>query len=143
NTRQTDVGSYKTQTQKTLQAGKQTDNCSRVLLSRDDVLLERLPYLRHITRDHMERKSLEEITQFYGVGSRWTQLPEEAEPEPDPTYSSFAIDQTDDRKLLADAKQPMTSFRRARRDSFGSGSLGPARDAIEKLILSDDDIEDD
>ncbi|KAI5302519.1 golgi uridine diphosphate-N- acetylglucosamine transporter [Ascosphaera pollenicola] len=117
-----------------------SDERRRALLSREDVLLERLPYLRRITQDQTERASLEQLTRFTGIGSRWSQYPEE---EPEPTDSPPAMEQTDDRKLLAAAKQRPAGFQRFRKDPLESGTIETTGDAIEKLALSDDDIEDD
>lgn len=115
------------------------NEASRALLSREDVLLERLPYLQRITRDQTERTSLEQLTRFTGTGSRWSQFPED-EPE---SESSATAEQTDDRKLLAAAQKGAAGFQRSRIDPPDSGSIETAGNAIEKLVLSDDDIEDD
>ncbi|KAI5296065.1 Cell cycle checkpoint protein rad17 [Ascosphaera acerosa] len=94
----------------------------RCLQTRDDVLLERLPYLRRITRDEGERRSLDRVTQYRGIGSRWSQLPDVPEAGPD------------ERGMRSGYTQPAAD---------GSVAHAPPSEAMEQLILSDDDIEDD
>ncbi|KAI5310204.1 Cell cycle checkpoint protein rad17 [Ascosphaera atra] len=120
----------------------------RVLLTRDDVLLDRLPYLRRISRNTAERQDLEKLTQFQGIGSRWARLAEEEAEQPgdevaEERDAAPPTELEDDAVLFADGgKQGAVMGTGTGRQNDGGGALELAAETEVKLVLSDDDIED-
>ncbi|KAI9848495.1 MAG: Cell cycle checkpoint protein rad17 [Thelocarpon superellum] len=111
---------------------------------RQEMILERLPYLAKIapktSLDPTPRRQLESITTFRGIDGQNDAIPDD-EDEANGT-SDWATDRpVEDGPLAA---RPTTKPRDPRKQ-LGS-TLGPARpdeQSIARLVLSDDDIEDD
>ena len=112
------------------------------MLSREDMLLYQLPYINKIVHNGVESKGLERITGFDGIA---------------PRSDVDNPDESDD--FLLDSRLDVPDFPlsvKSRRPKHygngnGNGNGKPfdaqlpslAEDTEEKLILSDDDIEDD
>ncbi|KLJ13714.1 hypothetical protein EMPG_09380 [Blastomyces silverae] len=121
---------------------------ARAMISRDEVLLERLPYLSLISRNPVECRELEKLTQFRGVGGQSEEEHIDADLEDSPYGGGATMD-----PWSAPADKDVFSPQKRRQGgklgqvplskSFGSQLILPVQDAVEKLILSDDDIEDD
>ncbi|PGH13155.1 hypothetical protein AJ79_03862 [Helicocarpus griseus UAMH5409] len=122
---------------------------TRAMISRDEVLLERLPYLGLISRNRAEIRELEKLTQFHGVGG---QIEEEAVDDNDlggnaydggsamePWSAPADRDASSPQKRRPIGKLGQISSSK----SFGPKLVAPVEGAVEKLVLSDDDIEDD
>ncbi|OAX83431.1 hypothetical protein ACJ72_02210 [Emergomyces africanus] len=121
---------------------------TRTMISRDEVLLERLPYLSLISRNPTERRELERITQFRGVGGQSEEDPIYAYLEDSPYDGGSAMEPWSgpaDKDVLSPQKRSQGSKlgQVSLRKSFGPQLVLPVQEAVEKLILSDDDIEDD
>ncbi|KAK2867818.1 hypothetical protein FQN49_003446 [Arthroderma sp. PD_2] len=106
-----------------------SDNAQRCMVSRDEVLLERLPYMRIISKDPAERKSIEKVTRFGGLIRRSQEL------EDDDL-------QLGDEGLSANSPRK-GKMRPPRLPASSVTTLPTVEDAVGKLVLSDDDIEDD
>ncbi|PGH08020.1 hypothetical protein GX51_01460 [Blastomyces parvus] len=123
-------------------------HAARAMISRDEILLERLPYLSLISRDPVECKELEKITQFRGVGGHSEEELIDGDLEDSPYGGGATMD-----PWSAPADKDVFSPQKRRQGnklgqvplskSFGSQLVLPVQAAVEKLILSDDDIEDD
>jgi cell cycle checkpoint protein len=104
-------------------------------LSRDDVLLHHLPYMSKIWGNVQDAKELEEITQFRGLAIPRDDVPGD---ELDDIGPSSINDWTTD--------PVKTEKHHLRPGPITRGSLEPnpppVEEAVEKLVLSDDDIED-
>ncbi|KKZ62973.1 hypothetical protein EMCG_02684 [[Emmonsia] crescens] len=121
---------------------------TRAMISRDEILLERLPYLSLISRNPVERKELEKITQFHGVGVQTEEELVDADLE-DGSYGGGSAmepwsapadkDVFSPQKRRQGSKLGQVSLSK----SFGPQLVLPVQQAVEKLVLSDDDIEDD
>ncbi|OJD14478.1 hypothetical protein ACJ73_09078 [Blastomyces percursus] len=121
---------------------------ARAMISRDEVLLERLPYLSLISRNPVECRELEKLTQFRGVGGQSEEEFINSELEASSYGGSATMDPWSgpaDKDVFSPQKRkqgrklgqaPLSKL-------FGSQHIVPVQDAVEKLILSDDDIEDD
>ncbi|KAK2759039.1 Cell cycle checkpoint protein rad17 [Arachnomyces sp. PD_36] len=101
---------------------------SRAMVSRDDLLLERLPYLAKISTDQTVRKDLEKITQFVGIGGPSTD-------EEFDTPTEQGLQQSPQKVRRQWTKQKSS-------DTFGPKLPPSVEDGVEKMFLSDDDIED-
>lgn len=103
---------------------------ARTMISRDDLLLERLPYLNQISTDQSIKKELEHITQFVGIGGR-------SDSAPDDELDCEAS------RLQQSPRRPRRQWRKQKpSDSFGPKLPPSVEDGVEKMFLSDDDIED-
>lgn len=113
------------------------------MLSREDMLLYQLPYFAHITRSESERQELEKIIAFHGIQGSSELLDDDA----------MALDEDYEQPATegyTDTSEPVhPSPTKPRRVLKGQGSihtfgpkLPPSNDEDEKLVLSDDDIED-
>lgn len=108
---------------------------SRTMVSRDDLLLERLPYLTKISTDQSIKKELEKITQFVGIGGR-------SDSAPDEDFDSELLT-TMDRGLQQSPRKPRRQWTKQKpSDTFGPKLPPSVEDGVDKLFLSDDDIED-
>lgn len=110
------------------------------MMSRDDALLQQLPYLTMILGDKAEATELRKITQFQGAGPQRDYIPDDDVDGLDGLIESWAID----RDPWIPRKQE-TQWRKQQNSSstFGPKLPPPVGELTEKLILSDDDIEDD
>lgn len=121
---------------------------TRAMISRDEILLERLPYLSLISRNPVERKQLEKITQFRGIGVQTEEEPVDADLEDGPYGGGSAMEPWSapaDKDVFSPQKRRQGSKlgQVSLSKSFGPQLVLPVQQAVEKLILSDDDIEDD
>ena len=105
---------------------------ARTMISRDDLLLERLPYLTKISTDKALSKELEKITQFNGISSR-------SESSPDEDFDAAM----DHQGLQSPQKSRQHWAKQKSENAFGPKLPPSVEDGVEKLFLSDDDIEDD
>ena len=116
--------------------------------ARTEMILERLPYIakiEHRLADSSRKRELEKMTRFDGIGAPTNKAPDDE--ENDTITIAAAIEWATD--LSAVPKPRETVFERNRINvsalknghNFGSGILG--QEDMEKLVLSDDDIEDD
>ena len=105
------------------------------MLSREDMLLYQLPYMTKVVRNGVDSKGLERITGFQGIA---------------PRDDADNPDESDD--FLLDSRLDVPDFplsvKSRRPKHYNNGNSKPqipalAEDTQEKLILSDDDIEDD
>ncbi|KAI1113118.1 cell cycle checkpoint protein RAD17 [Nemania sp. NC0429] len=127
---------------------EQTPNQSTALLSlgssaRREMLLERLPYMSYIARRRkmphamVPFKEIERVVSFSGIGlaadDEAVDLDENAEGN---NPESWATDKP------TEESSPRKKSLAIRQSSHGRGSVGGSLDA-QKLVLSDDDIEDD
>ncbi|EEH43729.2 uncharacterized protein PADG_00018 [Paracoccidioides brasiliensis Pb18] len=121
---------------------------TRAMISRDEVLLERLPYLSLISRSPAEIQELEKITQFRGVSGQSDEEPGDVDFE-DYTFGGCSAMElwsaTADRAVASPQKRKRGAKlgQLSLSNSFAPKLLLPVEKAVEKLILSDDDIEDD
>lgn len=102
---------------------------ARAMISRDDLLLERLPYLKQISTDPAIKKELEKITQFVGIGGQNEDATDEEFDGP------LALQQSPRKPRRQWTKQKPS-------DTFGPKLPPSVEDGVDKLFLSDDDIED-
>ncbi|QSS60308.1 cell cycle control protein [Histoplasma capsulatum] len=123
-------------------------HAARAMISREEILLERLPYLSLISRNPLERRELEKITQFCGVGG-----PSEEEfvdvgiedtsygggSAMDPWSAPADKDVFSPQKQRPGIKQGQVPASKP----FAPQLAIPVQEAVEKLVLSDDDIEDE
>ncbi|EQL37574.1 hypothetical protein BDFG_01157 [Blastomyces dermatitidis ATCC 26199] len=121
---------------------------ARAMISRDEVLLERLPYLSLISRNPVECRELEKLTQFRGVGGQSEEELIDGDLEDSPCGGGATMDPWSapaDKDVFSPQKRRQGSKlgQMPLSKSFGSQLILPVQDAVEKLILSDDDIEDD
>ena len=120
----------------------------RAMFSRDEVLLERLPYLSRISKDPADFAQLEKLVKFKVRGivgqSDDTDFG-------DGDDGLGEVDGAGEREPWATDRVPVTPRRRqrVRERRGGDGALGKGmgstemvEDAVDKLVLSDDDIED-
>jgi cell cycle checkpoint protein len=109
-----------------------TDEPSSLLAvrsSRMEILVERLPYMAQTCRQRSLPSDLDKLTKFHGVDSPNDDIPE---------------DEDDDQTVVPPPDTP--SRRKAGRWMVATRetrSAIPVESGVEKLILSDDDIEDD
>lgn len=119
------------------------EGTARAMVSREDVLLERLPYQAKITTDKSMIRDLARITQFHG-----TDLESEEAPDDDATLEAM------DTAAYGEVKSKLWSPRKrdrvrgqaskARGLAATGSDLPVEKDVkVEKLVLSDDDIEDE
>ena len=116
--------------------------------ARQETLLERMPYLTRIERVKLQpsaaRRELEKVTVFEGIEGQANDWPEDEGEERD---GSQATDWATDRPT--ETTSSPQAQRRRRRQGQGekgqgdSGSWFLGEKDIEKLVLSEDDIEDD
>ena len=118
-----------------------TLNCTKA-----ELILERLPYITKVEQRNptlTRLNELEKITQFHGIGGPT----EEGSDEDNVDDTAFAREWTTDRP--ADGKSEKTASRAVTGQGAGQGgqdanmTLVPVEEEVEKLYLSDDDIEDD
>ncbi|KAL2003305.1 hypothetical protein VTN02DRAFT_4318 [Thermoascus thermophilus] len=110
------------------------------MMSREDALLQQLPYLTMILGDQAEATELRKITRFQGAGPPRDYIPDEDVDGLDDPMESWATDR--------DPWIPQKQAAQGRKQQHSSSTFGPklsppAGELAEKLILSDDDIEDD
>ena len=116
--------------------------------ARTEMILERLPYIAKIERrlaDPSRKYELEKMTQFDGISAPTNEALDDE--EIDTSTIAAAMEWVTD--LSAELIPRESVFKRNRSNlaglkvnhSFDSGMLG--REDMEKLVLSDDDIEDD
>ncbi|MCJ1434655.1 Cell cycle checkpoint protein rad17 [Xylographa pallens] len=116
--------------------------------ARTEMILERLPYIAKIEgrlADSSRKRELEKMTRFDGIGAPTDGAPDDE--ESDTVTIAAAMEWATD--LSAEPKPREPVFERNRIDvsalknnhNFDTGILG--REGMEKLVLSDDDIEDD
>jgi len=110
---------------------------SRPMISRDDVLLERLPYQAKITTAQDMVRDLGRITQFHGIGLQ-------AEEAPDEESAFDAMDEDVRSKLWSPRKRDKMRGGTSQANSIMALLDVPMEKdmKMEKLVLSDDDIED-
>lgn len=119
-------------------AGEQTQSAAevRALVSRDEVLLERLPYMSRLAKDPSDLKQLEKLTKFRGI----------VEQSDDPVDEDLDnLDGSAAAEPWATDNPPISPKKRRLPDPKASGdglSTEPVEDVVDKLVLSDDDIED-
>ena len=119
----------------------------RAMLSRDEVLLERLPYLNRISKDLAELQQLEKLVKFHGIVGQ----------SDDPDPGDEGLDDDDGNvgvETWATDRTPVTPQKRQMGERRGGGNVNGVdgmlgstatemvEDAVDKLVLSDDDIED-
>ncbi|KAK2811988.1 hypothetical protein FQN50_001696 [Emmonsiellopsis sp. PD_5] len=122
---------------------------ARAMISRDEVLLDRLPYLALISCNPREVRGLEKITQFRGVGGQSVD-PSDGDLLDDSGYDggsaiepwSTSTDR-DGNGASPQKRRQWGKFQQGGSKSFGPRLVQPVEEAVEKLVLSDDDIEDD
>lgn len=110
------------------------------MISRDDALLQQLPYMAMILGDTAEAGELKKITRFHGIAAQRDYIPDDDLLEGlDGQIESWATD----REPWIPQKQE-TQLRKQQNSSstFGPKLPPPVGEVAEKLILSDDDIED-
>jgi cell cycle checkpoint protein len=129
-----------------LSDAKDESNTAPLLASgrsaKKEMLLERLPYMAHIARGRKNSsrfaiKDLEKVTSFHGVTVPSEDMPDEA--DEDAALEEWATDRP------VEFPSPKKKPRPGLRDDKSNGGFGFAdveRD-VQKLVLSDDDIEDD
>ncbi|EZF30675.1 cell cycle checkpoint protein [Trichophyton mentagrophytes] len=114
------------------ESGPGSQGLTRCMISRDEVILERLPYMRLISKDMIERKEIEKVTQPKGMIRR-SQEVEEDNFQPGHHTSSIPTMGASNRNRVW---QPTLATSRIT-------GLSNVEQGVDKLILSDDDIEDD
>ncbi|EGD96178.1 hypothetical protein TESG_03631 [Trichophyton tonsurans CBS 112818] len=114
------------------ESGPGSQGLTRCMISRDEVILERLPYMRLISKDMIERKEIEKVTQPKGMIRR-SQEVEEDDFQPGHNTSSIPTIGASNRNRVW---QPTLATSRIT-------GLSNVEQGVDKLILSDDDIEDD
>ncbi|KAI6265405.1 hypothetical protein MCOR27_007060 [Pyricularia oryzae] len=123
--------------------------------ARKEMLLERLPYMAHMARRRrgslplMGLRDLEKVVSFNGIGNSSLAEDESAaedEGEDDggaQRAESWATDKPTDESSPR-KKRAMAAIRpKKRTGSTSEGALQPSALQVQKLVLSDDDIEDD
>lgn len=122
------------------EAGGQEDSpiTTAMLISRDEVLLQTLPYMARILGNVGATKELEDITQFHGIDSGSTDAMDD---------DLDGLDDAPIESLIATQKpSPLRPKRWENKHGLKTTSASeppPIEDTVEKLVLSDDDIEDD
>ena len=117
------------------------ESASRTMTSRDDLLLERLPYMKIISRrDTKQGKELDRLVTFSGVGLQRDADEEDGDVVGANASNELAVEERSPGKVGRWKDTGPMSIDTAlekygRRESAGVG--------IEKLYISDDDIEDD
>lgn len=105
---------------------------SRAMISRDEVLLERLPYLSRISSDAAELGQLEKLTKFNGIAGPSDDLDDDDGEDVD--IRAVAEHWATDR--------PPASPRKRRPGRAVDEDAEEVEDAVDRMVLSDDDIED-
>lgn len=117
--------------------------------ARHEMILERLPYLAQITRHHHKLnrptttlRQLEKITQFRGIDAQTDTLSEEEDEQLSP-LTQWTTDRPPESGPGPESRAWMGGgrWRRGGEDE-GIKSRLPVERGVEKLFLSDDDIED-
>ncbi|KAL1980892.1 hypothetical protein VTN96DRAFT_3349 [Rasamsonia emersonii] len=113
------------------------------MMSRDDILLHHLPYMAKIWSNRAETGELDRITQFRGIGFPNDEIPSDELDDFEP--SSVTDWATDPEVSIPEERRRPLGRQQASSSSsaFGPKLPPPVEEAVEKLILSDDDIEDD
>ena len=120
----------------------------RANAARTEMVLEQLPYIAKIKQRDMDRsrlRELDKITQFHGVEQLKDQVSDEAD-EDEPVSSTTTLWTTDDPLELKDSSRARGAEPPVRAESRRDRGFDleiPTETAIGKLVLSDDDIEDD
>jgi cell cycle checkpoint protein len=136
------VESWKSLNREQISCSGDDDNSQTVIptsMSRDDLLLYYLPYLSRIRPNSQHAKELEKITQFRGIVAPTDDVPDDELDDYEP--SSSINDWTTDPVKTEFSGRPSETLARSRLDSKPQPPP-PVEEAVEKLILSDDDIED-
>lgn len=136
-TREVDVGPQSEQ------ATNDAGNVVSTMLSRHELLLHVLPYLFRLRGGKTDRRELERVTQFRGIGGPSEQVFDEANDDNDPvTLNDWSTDQD---FPLPRTRVPRLVPREAhtRIPNLGLNQPSQVQAAVEKLLLSDDEIEDD
>ncbi|KAF3481918.1 cell cycle checkpoint protein RAD17 [Arthroderma uncinatum] len=114
------------------QNDQDSDIAPRCMVSRDEMLLERLHYMRIISKDPSVRKNIEKVTRFSGLIRRSQELEDDDfQLGDDASYGSSFNSPRKNRM-----RQPMLT-------ASNASTLPTVEEAVDKLVLSDDDIEDD
>ncbi|KAL1965313.1 hypothetical protein VTN77DRAFT_5915 [Rasamsonia byssochlamydoides] len=122
----------------------QTQATVTTMMSRDEILLHQLPYMAKIWSGRAEAGELERITQFRGIGFPSDEIPGDELDDFDPL--SIVTDWTTDPEISIpeeERRRPSGLQQTSSSSTFGPKLPPPVEEAVEKLILSDDDIEDD
>ncbi|KAJ9137891.1 Cell cycle checkpoint protein RAD17 [Pleurostoma richardsiae] len=113
--------------------------------ARSEMLLERLPYMAHIARRRKGSffgagiRDLEKVVSFHGIGAPQTEeSSDEADDNGVPAAEAWATDKPTDESSPKKRRQSAVRMKIDRSDGSLVGSL-----QVQKLVLSDDDIEDD
>jgi hypothetical protein len=103
-------------------------------MSREEVLLERLPYTSRILKDASDLNQLERITKFRGI------MPPTDEPGDD---DMLGLDGSPAEPWTTD-RPPSTPKKRRLQSVVSDVEVGieAVEEVVDKLVLSDDDIED-
>ncbi|EEH08426.1 cell cycle control protein [Histoplasma capsulatum G186AR] len=123
-------------------------HAARAMISREEILLERLPYLRLISRNPLERRELEKMTQFSGVGGPSEEEFVDVGIEDTSYGGGSAMDPWSapaDKDVISPQKQRqgIKLGQVPASKPFAPQLAIPVQEAVEKLVLSDDDIEDE
>ncbi|KAK4981716.1 RFC checkpoint protein Rad17 [Elasticomyces elasticus] len=119
--------------------------------ARTETLLERLPYLAQIVRARVQRRQVPTInsslttplkltTSFSGIGVSANEEDDSDLPE-DNAITDLTIDRTDNDHVGRSFRPKHAKGRNIQTEGGGLGI--PVETAIDRLVLSDDDIEDD
>lgn len=112
------------------------------MMPRDDILLHHLPYMAKIWSKRAEAGELERITQFRGIGFPSDEIPGDELDDLEPTsIADWATDR--EVSVPEERRRPLARQQTSSSSAFGPKLPPPVEEAVEKLILSDDDIEDD
>ncbi|KAI9681189.1 MAG: Cell cycle checkpoint protein rad17 [Caeruleum heppii] len=117
-------------------------------ISRQELVLERLPYTAQIQRSgrlprYLPLSELERITTFHGIGSRMNGTGEDDDDEGEgPVMNDWATDAAEGAQRSARQRAPGVRQRQVDRTE-GDGDRGTVVEGVGNLVLSDDDIEDD
>jgi hypothetical protein len=122
-----------------------TSRIPRVPMSKTDMLYDRLPYLSKLHVSHeLDIQKVKQVTQFQGATLKYGENPEEGGTEA--TIDLSVADESTDNT----ATSPKTRARMMRIGRYpGRGQGGTLNEAVnndvklEKLYISDDDIQDD
>ena len=114
--------------------------------ARTEMILERLPYIAKIERRHQKhgrKRDLEILTQFHGINAPDDSVPDEE--DEDRTSFSQMGSAIDERAKTSSIRPINMGSGKA---GFGTSQGGfssfhPVEQAVGKLVISDDDIEDD
>ncbi|EFR02216.1 cell cycle checkpoint protein RAD17 [Nannizzia gypsea CBS 118893] len=113
------------------ESGLDSQDVARCMISRNEVILERLPYMKLISKDMSERKEIGKITQVNGLIRRSQEIEED---DIHGYNTHFNSTMGSPRKNRTWQSKPAT---------YSITGLPSVEEEVDKLVLSDDDIEDD